>query len=93
MHLRIGRGSTDRDPLENDLAVATVQDPQCSRQCGLRLDGNDPGIQPAQARDTIPDMGADVEHEITGSHELAQQRIAPSPIGAVVALVQGASNA
>jgi hypothetical protein len=54
----------------------------------LRLDRNDPGPQPSQARNTIANVGANIEYEVTWPDELRQDVIAPSTVSAPVTLVK-----
>ena len=42
---------------------------------GLRLDRHDLGAEPAKRRDAVADMGADIEHQIAGLHEVGVERV------------------
>ena len=76
----------DRDRLDGDGAVAAVEQLERLDQRRLRLDRDHPRAEPAERRDAVADMRADVEHEIAALDEAAD-RAGPSRRGARRAVI------
>ena len=51
--------------------VAAIEQPKRAHHRPLRLDRDDSGAEPAERGNTIADMCADIEHQISGSNEIA----------------------
>ena len=77
----LARRGADRDRLDGDARVAPVDQPQRLHQRRLRLAGDDTASEPAERRDAVADMRADVEHQIARLHE---PRIKPVHRGAIM---------
>src|SRR5918912_1335047 len=48
------------------VAVASVDEPDCPRRAGLRLQRHDPGAEAAEGGNAVADVGADIECEVAG---------------------------
>src|SRR5262245_20250192 len=71
-----GSGLTpERDRLDDDRAVAAIEQAQGFDQRRLRLDRDDARAEAAERRDAVTDMGADVEDEIARPDETAIQPV------------------
>ena len=71
--MMVGRagGAAHRRRLNRNIATAPVKQPEHRDQRRLRLDRDHPRAEPPERGDAVADMGADIEHQIAGSHEAA----------------------
>src|SRR5262249_26658786 len=62
--------AANRDRFDGHRAIAAIKELQRARQRGLRLDRYHPRAEAAEGGGAVADMRADIEDEITRSHEL-----------------------
>ena len=62
-------------PARSTTQVAAVSSRSVDASARLRLDRHDAGAKPAKRRDAVADMGADVEHQVAGLHELGVEPV------------------
>jgi hypothetical protein len=93
VQFRLTAALTERDALEHDLRIMTMEESQRPVQCRLGLNRDHARPEPAQARDTITDVRPNIEDQIARSNELREQGITPAAMIDPKAMMNRSRNA